>query len=114
MDKFLYFRTVAAADDDALTGDSVCFHRSKLVGITPKSATSIQLQFETLQGDSSEDSDFVILNITEDKQKEAIEDIVNVVLNGKSGFTVIGDDATSDYASSHITSVGAVTIAAAD
>ena len=137
MDKYFYFRTVAAiAGDDAITADSVMVPVSKIRGIIPSntgaagtSADEVTLYFEPVANESSiTDNDFIVmdsvlLNVTVGQAKNVCKAIAEAVNGGvhTDGVIVVADDATTDfdgttkaavYLHSGITSCGAVTMAA--
>ena len=136
MDKYFYFRTVAAiAADDAITADSVMVPVSKIRGIIPSntgaagtSADEVTLYFEPVANESSiTDNDFIImdsvlLNVTVGQAKNVCKAIAEAA-NGyphSTGIITVADDAADDtkfgskavYLHNGITSCGAITMAA--
>jgi hypothetical protein len=107
-EKMLYFNT---ADND-----SVAYPISSFRGIDQSADTTLDLYFSPIKitdvatGDVA---DKIPVTIAAGKEKDAISDIANALADAYSAaLVVIGDDANSVYVSSHITAVGAVTLAA--
>lgn len=136
MKKYFYFRTDADEDDDDANSNSVMIAVDKFRGAVPSnssagtSANVITLFFESAlniaaSGDNEHIiQDTVVLNVTVGQAKNVLVAIAEAA-NGhphSDGVVVIGDDATTDfddttkaavYVHSGITSVGAITQAAA-
>ena len=136
MRKYFYFRTDADEDDDDANSNSVMIPVDKFRGAIPSnssagtSANVITLFFESAlniaaAGDNEHIiQDTVVLNVTVGQAKNVLVAITEAA-NGhphSDGVVVIGDDATTDfdgttkaavYVHSGITSVGAITQAAA-
>ena len=136
MKKYFYFRTDADEDDDDANSNSVMIAADKFRGAIPSnssagtSANVITLFFESAlniaaAGDNEHIiQDTVVLNVTVGQAKNVLVAITEAA-NGhphSDGVVVIGDDATTDfdgttraavYVHSGITSVGAITQAAA-
>ncbi len=123
MEKYLYFRTIAAAADDDAIADSVMHPVSSFVGGYPTSDTALTLAFRSMNNQATDGdnevvvSDTVVLNVTANKHKEALQDLVAVINAHPNGdpFIVVGDDVASTYlGGGNITDVGAITTAAAN
>ena len=137
MRKYFYFRTDADEDDDDANSNSVMIPVDRFRGAIPSnssagnSANVITLFFESAlnmkgAGQNNEHiiQDTVVLNVTVGQAKNVLVAIAEAA-NGhphSDGVVVIGDDATTDYdgttkaavyVHSGITSVGAITQAAA-
>ncbi len=136
MRKYFYFRTDADEDDDDANSNSVMIPVDRFRGAVPSnssagtSANVITLFFESAlntaaAGDNEHIiQDTVVLNVTVGQAKNVLVAIAEAA-NGhphSDGVVVIGDDATTDfdgttkaavYVHSGITSVGAITQAAA-
>jgi len=136
MKKYFYFRTDADEDDDDANSNSVMIPVDKFRGAIPSnssagtSANVITLFFESAlntaaAGDNEHIiQDTVVLNVTVGQAKNVLVAIAEAA-NGhphSDGVVVIGDDATTDfdgttkaavYVHAGITSVGAITQAAA-
>tara|TARA_R100000935_G_C2791808_1_gene146321 strand:- start:43 stop:459 length:417 start_codon:yes stop_codon:yes gene_type:complete len=136
MKKYFYFRTDADEDDDDANSNSVMIAADKFRGAVPSnssagtSANVITLFFESAlniagAGDNEHIiQDTVVLNVTVGQAKNVLVAIAEAA-NGhphSDGVVVIGDDATTDfdgttkaavYVHAGITSVGAITQAAA-
>ena len=137
MRKYFYFRTVADEDDDDANSNSVMIPVDRFRGAIPSnssagtSANVITLFFESavnLKGAGANGEiiiqDTVVLNVTVGQAKNVLVAITEAA-NGhphSDGVVVIGDDATTDYDGTTkaavyvhpgITSVGAITQAAA-
>ena len=137
MRKYFYFRTDADEDDDDANSNSVMIPVDKFRGAVPSNSSAgnaanvITLFFESAlnmkgAGQNNEHiiQDTVVLNVTVGQAKNVLVAIAEAA-NGhphSDGVVVIGDDATTDfdgstkaavYVHSGITSVGAITQAAA-
>jgi|TARA_R100000479_G_scaffold358_1_gene291 hypothetical protein len=102
--------------------DCVAIPVERFKGFTNKSGSSavneLTMEFDPMLGqvnennDTSFTGDSVELTITDNKHKEVIEDILNLIHGTHSdGFIVVADDSNSVYASKHITAC-AITITA--
>lgn len=97
--KFLYFMEQTDGAFDA-EHDMACYPASNLVGFSnPASTTRLELYFIPLEDGGTTDHDKVTLTITENKQKEVIEAILNEIAFGNSSFVVIADNANSSFLS---------------
>ena len=139
MDKYFYFRTQADQDADDGIDDSICIPVRQIRGMNPTSDTALTIWFDsvynTYTGGDGEVviSDSVILNVTQGKTQEVLETLIRVINSGypayTDGFITVADDVTTtyltsaagadetvlgQYISAHITSCGAITIAAAN
>ena len=139
MDKYFYFRTQADQDADDGIDDSLCLPVRQIRGMNPTSDTALTIWFDsvynTYTGGDAEVviSDSVILNVTQGKTQEVLETLIRVINSSypayTDGFITVADDVTTtyltssaaadetvaaQYVSSHITSCGAITIAAAN
>ena len=139
MDKYFYFRTQADQDDDDGIDDSLCLPVRQIRGMNPTSDTALTIWFDsvynTYTGGDAEVviSDSVILNVTQGKTQEVLETLIRVINSSypayTDGFITVADDVTTthltstagadetvlgQYISGHITSCGAITIAAAN
>lgn len=103
--KFLYFET----DGDATSG--VCLPASSFVGADIGANNAVDLYFSNLGGANTNDCK-IVLNCTAGKTKEVVEDLSKALDQGAETFVVVADDTNSEYISSHITSCGAITLAA--
>ena len=136
MRKYFYFRTEADEDDDDANSNSVMIPVDRFRGAIPTNSSGgtaanvLTLFFESAlniaaSGDNEHIThDTVVLNVTAGKAKDVLVAIAEAA-NGhphSDGVVVIGDDATTDfdgstkaavYVHSGITSVGAITQAAA-
>ena len=139
MDKYFYFRTQADQDADDGIDDSLCLPVRQIRGMNPTSDTALTIWFDsvynTYTGGDAEVviSDSVILNVTQGKTQEVLETLIRVINSSypayTDGFITVADDVTTTYLTSsasadetvaaqylsgHITSCGAITIAAAN
>ena len=139
MDKYFYFRTQADQDADDGIDDSLCLPVRQIRGMNPTSDTALTIWFDsvynTYTGGDGEVviSDSVILNVTQGKTQEVLETLIRVINSSypayTDGFITVADDVTTTYLTSsaaadetvaaqyispHITSCGAITIAAAN
>ena len=139
MDKYFYFRTQADQDADDGIDDSLCLPVRQIRGMNPTSDTALTIWFDsvynTYTGGDGEVviSDSVILNVTQGKTQEVLETLIRVMNSSypayTDGFITVADDVTTTYLTSpagadetvlgqylsgHITSCGAITIAAAN
>tara|TARA_Y100001938_G_C7963220_1_gene365418 strand:- start:415 stop:816 length:402 start_codon:yes stop_codon:yes gene_type:complete len=128
-EKYLYFRTVAAiATDDQIGQDSCCFPLSSLAGMVPTADGVLTLYFKSMtnyDGDADGADEFVISDSvaltlgTNNTHKRVMKDLTNFFSSSKKGMLVIADDAADEadldgprYASTYISAVGTITIAA--
>ena len=122
-EKYLYFRTAAAAGDDDQPQDSVCYPLSKFVGFEmgtfgDADATADEdlftMVFESLHNDTrgeNKNYDTIAINITTDNNAKAVwKELIEAFNFSKSSFLVVADDVTSEYLASDIESCGAITL----
>ena len=139
MDKYFYFRTQADQDADDGIDDSLCLPVRQIRSMNPSSDTAITITFDsvynTYTGGDGEVviGDTVVLNITQGKAEEVMQRLVQAMNSSYpayiDGFVTVADDVTTtyltdsagadetvlgQYLSPHITSCGAITIAAAN
>ena len=139
MDKYFYFRTQADQDADDGIDDSLCLPVRQIRSMNPSSDTAITITFDsvynTYTGGDGEVviGDTVVLNITQGKAEEVMQRLVRAMNSSYpayiDGFVTVADDVTTtyltdsagadetvlgQYLSPHITSCGAITIAAAN
>ena len=111
--KFLYFMEETDGAFNA-ANDCVAIPVERFKGFTNKSGSSavdeLTMEFDPMIGyngshdDNSFVADSVELAIADNKHKEVMEAILNLIHGTHSdGFIVIADDTNSVYASSHIT-----------
>ena len=121
--KMLYFMEQTDGAFDA-ANDCMAVPLERFKGfrnVSGSSATTeLTMEFDPMLGYISDDTagdntftaDSVELTITSNKQKEVMQDILNLIHGTHSdGFIVIADDSNSVYASTHITAC-AITITA--
>jgi len=130
-EKYLYIRTEADEDDDDDAARSIALPSSRIVAIAPSSDTALTIWFESVNnmhtaGDNELVlKDSVVLNVTTHRHKEVASTIIQAINGGPhdDGWIVVADDTTTDfdattrdavYIHNDITSVGAITIAAAN
>ena len=130
-EKYLYIRTEADEDDDDDAARSIALPSSRIVAIAPASDTTLTIWFESVNNmftsgdDEIVKKDSVVLNVTAHRHKEVASKIIQAINGGPhdDGWIVVADDTTTDYDAStrsavyihsDITSVGAITIAAAN
>ena len=122
-EKYLYFRTVAAAGDDDQGQDSVCYPLSAFRGFSMGAAGDsdatadedlFTMVFESLQNDTAGDDanfDTILINITTDNNAKAVwKGLTEAFVHSKETFLGVGDDVTGDYLHSDIESVGTITL----
>tara|TARA_R100000231_G_C5220122_1_gene133286 strand:- start:66 stop:518 length:453 start_codon:yes stop_codon:yes gene_type:complete len=123
MEKMLYFRCVADADNDdgqtngATNPTSLMVPASKLIAMGPDSATTLELTFEninnqptTMAGASTEEilTDTVLLLINEHKHKEVMDGIIRAINSNHlytDGFIVVADTVTTNVANETVSKV---------
>ena len=119
--RMLYFMEETDGAFDA-ANDCVAIPVERFKGFTNKSGSSavneLTMEFDPMLGysGSHDDATFVAdsveLTIADNKHKEVMEAILNLIHGTHSdGFIVVADDSNSVYASSHITGC-AITITA--
>ena len=117
--RFLYFMEETDGAFNA-ANDCVAIPVERFKGFTNKSGSSavneLTMEFDPMLGqvnendDTSFTSDSVELTITDNKHKEVIEDILNLIHGTHSdGFIVVADGSNSVFASKYITAC-AITI----
>ena len=112
----LYFQTGDGVNDGADEGYSAplsSFRGFRFIADTD----AVEMQFDSMLGTGADVAavDKVVLNVTAAKQHLVITDIT-ALINGKKngdGFVTIADDVNLVYASSNISSCGAITVTAA-
>ena len=139
IDKWLYFRTVADEDNDdgdtasaGTSPTSICFPASAILSIAPSSDTAITIKVSNLlageqdalgKRNSYNGADSVVLNVTQGKTFEVMEELTRLINNKvhSDGFTVVADDQTTAYEAAtgssdavyfhpNVTSCGAITV----
>ena len=130
-EKYLYIRTEADEDDDDDAARSIALPSSRISAIAPSADGTLTIWFESVNnmhtaGDNElVIKDSVVLNVTRHRHKEVASKIIQAINGGPhdDGWIVVADDSTTDYDAStrdavyihnDITSVGAITIAAAN
>ena len=130
-EKYLYIRTEADEDDDDDAARSIALPSSRISAIAPSADGTLTIWFESVNnmftsGDNElVIKDSVVLNVTTHRHKEVASKIIQAINGGPhdDGWIVVADDTTTDfdastraavYIHSDITSVGAITIAAAN
>ena len=130
-EKYLYIRTEADEDDDDDAARSIALPSSRISAIAPSADGTLTVWFESVNnmftsGDNElVIKDSVVLNVTTHRHKEVASKIIQAINGGPhdDGWIVVADDTTTDYDAStraavyiheDITSVGAITIAAAN
>ena len=95
---FLYFQDG--------NNDAYCYPLSRFIGFRHAANTTLLMQFKPLTDDVSE-IDTVTLTLAENKEKDAMNDIVNLINSGPHtvGVITIADNVNQVYASTHITDV---------
>lgn len=101
--KFLYFDT--ASDDVS------AFPAENISMIDQNGDGSVLMVFANGGiTDGSAKSATVTLAVTSGKEMDCIKDIARAVAHGRGPVVIIADDSDSVYASSHITSCGAIAL----
>jgi len=98
---FLYFQ-----DGD---NDAYCYPLSKFKGFRHKVDGTLLMTFNTVETESAATTevDTITLTLATNKEKDAINDIVNLINGGPHtvGVITIADNVNQVYASTHITDV---------
>jgi hypothetical protein len=138
MERYLYFRTVAAETDDdgdtASSGNlptSITIPASSIVGMGPSAAGTLTIWFQSVRnrihGATGEEviKDSVVLNVTSRRHKKVMDAIIGAINGGphSDGFIVVADDCTTHvfaptartavYIHPDLTSCGAINVAVA-
>tara|TARA_R100000808_G_C2065245_1_gene94980 strand:- start:235 stop:594 length:360 start_codon:yes stop_codon:yes gene_type:complete len=116
-EKYLYFRTVGDAADDDDDTSSCLVPVSKLRGSWTLSSTTTYITFHSIHdvrkvGGSTRDG--VAINVGAGRVPDFLEDLYKEISTGENIMITVGDDVTSEYISSHITSIGTITITTDD
>ena len=131
MEKYLYLRTEADEDDDDDAARSIALPSSRIVAMAPSADGAITIWFESVNNiHTAGDNELVlkdsaVINVTTHRHKKVLQSIVRSINGGphQSGFITVADDSTTDYDGTtraaiylddDISSVGAITIAAAN
>ena len=103
--KFLYFDT---ASDDA-----TAFPAGNIAMMDQNGDGTILMTFANGGvTDGSSKTATVTLNVTGGKEMDCIKDIARAIAHGRGPVVIIADDTDSVYASTHITSCGAIALTA--
>ena len=108
-EKYLYIRTVGDVADDDDNTSSCLVPVSSLRGAWPLSGTTFVLTWHSLHdvkktGGSTRDAVFV--NCNSGKMPEVLQDLYKEIATGEKPMIVLGDDVSSEYISTDITSIG--------
>ena len=116
MKKFLYF-SAGTPDGTASTEEVVCFPADQLSHLELASATQLRVYFESSQendADSGIDAAHAVLTIATGKHKEAMQDIVQAIVEpsiaGSNTFVTIADSEDSVFCSAHITACASIAV----
>tara|TARA_R100000329_G_scaffold18339_1_gene18330 strand:- start:51 stop:833 length:783 start_codon:yes stop_codon:yes gene_type:complete len=104
MDRFIYIRN----DEDDAYLNSV----SNFKGMAQTGSAAVSLFFDAAAGAAGNNGGFdeIVLGVTANSEKEAMEAIAGALAGGKSGSTaVIADDHGNKYVSDEVTSVTSIT-----
>ena len=110
--KFVYFSN--AGDEDAVN-DIACYPVEAFRGfaISASDAVSLGMYFERIVegigGGDDEPFDLVDLVIESGTAKTVCKDVAEAIAHSKQAFITIADDTNSEYISTKITSVSAIT-----
>jgi len=112
-EKYLYIRTVGAVADDDDNTSSCLVPVSSLRGVYVLGATTAILTFHSLHdvkktGGATRDSVFV--NVSSGNAPTFLDDLYKEIATGESPIIVLGDDVTSEYISSAITSINLISV----
>jgi len=123
---YLYFRTQATIASDLDQDDSVLYPLSSFSGFqsgTANNVNTVTMSFKPLEtvfdndGTGSVSTDTVVIHLSSGSSPkdfmEHFTEQINTIKNKQNKFFSIADDATSEYFSKTIASVGAITIPAA-
>lgn len=124
---YLYFRTQATIASDLDQDDSVLYPLSSFSGFqsgTADNVNTVTMSFKPLEtvfdndgSDAAVSTDTVVINLSSGSSPkdfmEHFTEQINTIRNKQNKFFSIADDATSEYFSKTIASVGAITIPAA-
>tara|TARA_R100001594_G_scaffold74243_1_gene108894 strand:- start:4604 stop:4966 length:363 start_codon:yes stop_codon:yes gene_type:complete len=113
-EKYLYFRNVTSIGDDDDTAGSVMFPVSSVRGIYTMTATllfvSIEPPIHLNKKMGSAVHDYASILVSSGKGPEVINALNEEIATGDNYFIVVGDDVTSEYLTSDITSIGVSSI----
>ena len=120
MEKFFYFRTVAAIGDDDAQNDSLCIPVSKFKGMYPTSDSELTMWFTNTTreqgggGINADNGDVVAINLSSDNTHKAVMkriiDAINEPVSRDNGFIVVADDVTSGDNMAGVASCGGITV----
>ena len=110
MEKYLYFRAVAAQDADDGLADSIYIPAKRVTSLVPTSTTALSIFFQSVlneAGNGTDDenviSDSITITCTQGKVKEVMRTIVAAINSNKlytDGVIVVADDVTTTYLTS--------------
>lgn len=116
MDKYFYFRNVAALEDDDAATDSIMVPVANIMGVQQASDTTLDIFFESenQRGGLGEVLQFskVTLTVKTAKRRELMEAIASATNNAphEDGIITVADDVTGVYLTSDITAVASMTL----
>tara|TARA_R100000655_G_C2940574_1_gene185576 strand:+ start:442 stop:813 length:372 start_codon:yes stop_codon:yes gene_type:complete len=116
MDKYFYFRNVAALGDDDAATDSIMIPVANIMGVQQASDTTLDIFFESenQRGGLGEVLQFskVTLTVKTAKRRELMEAIASATNNAphEDGIITVADDVTGVYLTSDITAVASMTL----
>ena len=122
MDKFLYFRTVADADNDdgqtngATNPSSLCIPAKNIMSMAPASDTTLQIRFKPIKngwvtGGTTHDevlTDSVTLTVNTHTHKNVVDALVAAINSSKlytDGFIDVVDTVTTNVANETVSKV---------
>ena len=115
VEKYLYFAS-AAPEGTASDEEAVCFPASQMSHMEMASATSMRVYFNSNQEQdlSGVDSAHAVLTVATGKHKEAMQDIVQAIVEpsiaGSNMFVTIADSENSAFCSAHITACASIAV----
>jgi len=116
MDKYFYFRNVAAIENDDAATDSIMVPVANIMGVQQASDTTLDIFFESenQRGGLGEVLQFskVTLTVKTAKRRELMEAIASATNNAphEDGIITVADDVTGVYLTSDITAVASMTL----
>ena len=116
MDKYFYFRNVAALENDDAATDSIMVPVANIMGVQQASDTTLDIFFESenQRGGLGEVLQFskVTLTVKTAKRRELMEAIASATNNAphEDGIITVADDVTGVYLTSDITAVASMTL----
>ena len=122
-EKLLYFRTQNAIGSDDASNDSCMFPLSKLRGMVPSAADTLNIYFDPMIPEQHDDqngsvinADYVVVSLSANNTHKDVIERLTRLFHGtphKDPFLSVADDVTGVYAVEGISGLSTISVAAA-